>query len=318
MIRSLFSRVLLPSALVAGAGLTAALPAQVARTSGPAFASLTLSSYTPKAGSTIGLVLAFSGPVVEDSLVIQLQSSDALITLPATVVLRPRDGSQLSVNARVGNTRSDQQVTLSATVAGHALTASVSVFALRRVRSVTFANDTVLRGGAVTATVTLDQPAPADAVVVTLSHGGGLAIPATLAIHSGFASGTFTVAPQTMGPRTVTASLNGSNITRTLTVLPEGVVAIGLELPYASVSPGVAMNGTILAKALELGPGGAIITLSASPAGILTIPASVTVTEPNNWLPFPITVGQVPSQTTVTITATVNAITKTVQLSVNP
>lgn len=317
MIRILCSQVLWASALVAAAGTAATLPAQVMRTSAPALTSLTPSNTNPDAGGSLSIVLTFSRPVVEDSVVIQLLSSHSVITLPSTVILRPSDGSQLSVKARVGNTRSDEWVTLSATVAGHSTDLVVIVRALRRVASLTFANDTVLRGGATIATVTLNEPTFSEASVA-LSHSGGLSIPAMLTIPPLSPTATFTVSPQLPGPKTVSASLNGSTVSGSLTVLDAGVIAIGLELPYSSASPGVTMNGTLQAKALELAPGGATIALSASPAGILTIPATVTVTQPNSWLPFPITVGQVPSQTTVTITASSNAVTRTVQLIVSP
>lgn len=317
MIRPCLHRIVLSAVVVAVTAHGSALPAQGTRTAVPTLTTLSTSTSNPLAGSAFELVLSFSGPVLEDSVVVQLRSSDRAITLPETATLHARSGSQLTVTARVGRPRADQRVTLSATAVGRSLTHDVMVRTPRRLVGLTFASDTILRGSAVTATALLDQPAHGEEVI-GLSHGGGLALSATVSVLSPSSSGSVSVSSLQPGTKTVTATLNGSSVSRTLTVVEGGVIALGLELPYTSASPGVTMNGTVLAKALELPPGGAIVSLSASPAGILTIPSTVTVTQANSWLPFPITVGQVPSQTTVTLTATHNAITKSVQLTVTP
>jgi hypothetical protein len=130
--------------------------------------------------------------------------------------------------------------------------------------------------------------------------------------------GVGSILAEHVGDRTITASLNGTSATRTLRVLQDGVISLTLALPYSSAGAGVVMNGTLQAKANSMPPGGVTISLTASPAGILSIPASVNITEPNALVPFSLTVGSVPSQTIVTLTATLNAVTTSVQLVVNP
>jgi hypothetical protein len=160
---------------------------------------------------------------------------------------------------------------------------------------------------------------PWNVETVALSSGGQFSMPSTLILGSGEQSATFTIVPSGgLGDRTITASLNGTSVTSTLRVFHDGVLSLNLALPYSSAGAGVVMNGTLQAKANSMPPGGVTVSLTASPAGILTIPASIVITQPNTPVPFSLTVGSVPSQTTVTITATLNALTNSIQLIVNP
>jgi hypothetical protein len=272
----------------------------------------------PVAGSTVSFVLAFSGPAPGDSAVlVQLQSSDAAITVPRTVSLAS-GLAQVTFSARAGAVRRDTPVTISATVGVASTQKALTVRALRRVSSLSLAPDSIPLAGASTGTVTLD-PMPWNVETVALSSGGQFSMPSTLILGSGEQSATFTIVPSGgLGDRTITASLNGTSVTSTLRVFHDGVLSLNLALPYSSAGAGVVMNGTLQAKANSMPPGGVTVSLTASPAGILTIPASIVITQPNTPVPFSLTVGSVPSQTTVTITATLNALTKSIQLIVNP
>jgi hypothetical protein len=291
----------------------ALLPAQLL----PSATTLTVDTNNPVAGSSVSFVLRISAPVPRDStLVVQLQSSDAALSLPPTVSLRS-GLTQVSFSARVGTVRRDTPVTISATAGGASIQTELTVRSLRRVSTLTLAADSILRASSTVGTVTLDQ-APWSSETVALSNGGNVSMPSTLVIGAGDLSGTFSISPGGMGDRTITASLNGTSATRTLRVLQDGVISLTLALPYSSAGAGVVMNGTLQAKANSMPPGGVTISLTASPAGILSIPATVVITQPNTPVPFSLTVGTVPSQTTVTITATLNGLTTSVQLVVNP
>jgi len=296
-----------------------ASPSLLAAQSLPSFTSLTPDTHNPAAGSTVSLVLTFSGPAPRDSaVVVQLQSSDAAITVPSTVSLRP-GAAQVAFSARTGGVRKDTPVTIRASAGGASIQKAVTVRAVRRVATLALAPDSIPKAGSSVGTVTLDQAAWSFETVA-LSNGGNVSMPSTLSIVDGERSATFTILPSGSGAgnRTISASLNGTSVTRTLSVLHDGVLSMTLVLPFSSAGGGVTMNGTLSAKANSMPPGGVTVSLTASPAGILSIPASVFISQPNTPVPFSVTVGTVPSQTTVTITATLNALTTSVQLVVNP
>jgi hypothetical protein len=313
--------VIVSGAVLAAIVTVAAAPPrslQAQTTARPTLQSIMVDPYNVNGGNPIGFVIHFTGPVTNDSaIVVKLRSSDGSILLPSTVSLQPGKGSQVRVDARTSAVPKDVKATVTATADGVSRQADAMIRAPRRLASLTLSPDTVLRSSTTTATVTLDQAAWVDATVM-LGNGGNVSTPSSVTIPSLQQSATFSVSPSGTGPRTITASLNGSSLTRTLTVLMDGVMSIDLSLPYTTATPGVTMNGTVTAKAASMPPEGVVMTLSASPSGILSLPASVSVLQPNTPVPFAITVGQVPSQTAVTITATLNALSKSASVTVNP
>jgi hypothetical protein len=151
---------------------------------------------------------------------------------------------------------------------------------------------------------------------VTLSSDTSAAsIPAKVTIPSGATSSSFSIASSPVSAKTV-ATINasrGASLSATITLNPAGLS--GLEVSTAKVK----INGSALATVTldsPAGPQGAIIALASSNAGVASVPATVIVPAGAKSAAFNITAGTISTETAVTISATLNGVTKTVPISV--
>ncbi len=131
-------------------------------------------------------------------------------------------------------------------------------------------------GGQATVTLAL-QAAQASAVNVAIASSPGALVshPATVTVPAGALQTTFTIQGLAAGTGQLTASVNGSQATSQFSVLP---AAPGV----ASLLPAVSQIAVEASESLTLSLTGAVdtptvVSLSADPAGIVSIPASVTV-----------------------------------------
>ncbi len=208
----------------------------------------------------------------------------------------------------------------------NAATMVIDDLVLPTVATVSLNPSSVIGGTGVNGTITLNGPAQAGGVAVTLSSNSPAATPqaATLTVPAGQSSLPFTLTTNPVATNT-TATISavaptGSPITQTLAI--QAAVLATTTLNRATVTPQAAsdvgsVSGTVTltGKAPSVGTQ---ILLTSSNAAAASVPASVTVPANQTSATFVVTVVPVVSSASATITATRGAITNTQNLTVQP
>ena len=172
---------------------------------------------------------------------------------------------------------------------------------------------TLTSGAASSCVVTLTTAAATSQVVALSSNNAAATVPASITIPAGAVSGTFAATagsvttPQTA---TLTASLNGSSVTNTLTVDP---VASLPELVSMTCAPAsIASGGTATCTVnLTTAPTTSTAVSLSSNNAILSVPASVNVPANAKSASFTATAGSVTSSQSAVLTASLNTSTAT-------
>lgn len=168
---------------------------------------------------------------------------------------------------------------------------------------------TVIAGTPSQGTITLSGPAPAGGLVVSLTSSATnrATVPATVTIPAGSTSTTFpiqTVQGQT-GAVIIGANLAGVSLTATLNL----VRLLSLVVNPNQIGPGQPTTGTLTLSGPV--PASAIVSVSASNAQLVKVPATVTIPPNTAVFQFPIQTTPVAGEisTTVNITATLSGVT---------
>ena len=180
----------------------------------------------------------------------------------------------------------------------------------------------VIGGDQSSGTVVLSSGAPDGGALISLSSSNpavaGVPQSTTAPANSFTASFTInTAAVSASTVVTITATYNGTTRTGSLTVNPPGSstsTLSNLALSPTSVSGGSSAQGAVVLSAAATTA--TTITLSSSNTNVAAVPASVTVPTGSQSAVFNITTTGVTTQTQVTISATLNAVTKTAPLTV--
>src|SRR5208282_5466154 len=155
-------------------------------------------------------------------------------------------------------------------------------------------------------TLVLSGPAPPTGLTVTLmSNNPSATVPASFNVAGGATSGTFNVTTLPVAASTavsITATLpSGTFLSGGLTVIPPVVTMLSFN--PATVVPGQMTTGTVTLNG-NAPAGGITVSLTSNNAGVLPVPANVTVLVNTNSQTFQVTAGAVAASTTVTVTAT--------------
>jgi uncharacterized protein (TIGR03437 family) len=138
-------------------------------------------------------------------------------------------------------------------------------------------------------------------------------------VAAGATTGSFTATAGTVTANqavTITASLNSSSVTASVTVTPPATTVTGLSCTPASVASGGSTSCTVTIS--QVAPtGGTAVTLSDTSTA-LTTPASVTVAAGATTGSFTATAGTVTTNQSVTVTASLNGTSKTASVTVTP
>jgi hypothetical protein len=178
----------------------------------------------------------------------------------------------------------------------------------------------VAGGSPSTGTVVLSSGAPDGGALIGLSSNNPAvaSVPAstTAAANSFTADFAIATSPVTVATTvTITASYNGATRTATLTVTPNAGPSItNLALSPSSVSGGTTAQGAVILSSAA--DAAATVALSSSNPAVASVPASVTIAAGSQSGVFNITTSSVATDTSVTISATLNGATKTALLTV--
>ena len=140
---------------------------------------------------------------------------------------------------------------------------------------------TLNTGGLATVTVALQAAQPSAVnVSITSSPGGRLSHPAAVSVPAGATQAAFTIQGLTAGSGQLTATVNSTQASSQFTVLADAPGVASLLPATSQIAPdtmaslALSLTGTVNANTA--------ISLSATPAGIVTLPASVTVLAGSN------------------------------------
>jgi len=167
--------------------------------------------------------------------------------------------------------------------------------------------------------VTLNVPAPVNLVVLLTNTNPSATVPPRVTILKGKTSATFAIPTEAVSAiqtGTVTASLNGLTLKKTLKVRPIGVKTITL-------TPNPVVGGNDVAGKVTLecpaAPGDIVVTLSSTnPEVASPTVTSLTIPAGEKTGTFTVTTADVNVFSTATIKAKANGVTRSKKLKVNP
>jgi hypothetical protein len=315
-------------ASAANLGLTVNPPADAT----PPLVNVTLSPTTVNGGASSTGTATLQGAAPSGGAVVQLFSSNAKATVPASVTV-PAGAASATFPIATTSVTADTAVTISGLLrlsASTSLTVKAAAApppAASALSAITLNPTSVVGGSAAQGTATLTSAAPAGGAVVALSSSNTTVatVPASVTVAAGATSATFSVTTKAVSVSTavtITGAFGGATKTATLTVTPSTAPPPAAALSAIALSPtsvvgGNAAQGT--ATLTSAAPaGGAVVTLSSSNTAVAPVPASVTVAAGATSATFNVTTASVTASTTVTITGSFGGATKTATLTVTP
>lgn len=252
-------------------------------------------------------------PAPDGGLVVDLTSNNTNVIVPATVRV-PAGETSATFDVQTKSVTAQAVATITATFNGASKTANLTVNGLV-LQNLTVSAAAVTGGNGLTATVSLTAPAPAGGVVVALtSSNAAVTVPATVTVAAGQTTATVdisTVAVASNTNVTLTAALLGVSKTASVTVMAPGLSR--LTLNPASVVGGNTTTATVdIASSAPVG--GLVIALSSNRSDVLA-PATVTVPAGQTSVSFQVPTRTVLSQVDAVVTATLNGVSRTANLS---
>jgi RHS repeat-associated protein len=200
-------------------------------------------------------------------------SNTAVATAPASVSFASGQTSvPIPVTAlAVGST------VVTASANGGQASATVNVTpAPPTVSSLAPASLSLTQGASGTLTATISAAQSTDTTVALSSSAPGVAsVPASAIVPAGAVSAPVAVSALAPGTAQITAGLNGSSVSSQVTVTPAPPTVVSLLPATSTVSLGASTTLTLTISAAQASD--TLVPLAASPAGIVSIPASVTV-----------------------------------------
>jgi RHS repeat-associated protein len=261
----------------------------------PGVASLLPATSQIAANASENLTLSLTGTVNANTEVSVLATPAGIVAVPASVtVLAGSNEAQVPVQGQAPGT-----ATVRAELNGTAAEAAVQVTSPPvEIAELLPPSLELYNGAEATFTIKLNTTQP-EAVEVALvaSPGGIVAAPTTITIPAGALQATFQVSALAIGQAQLTATLNGKSKQATVNVIPQPLALVSLLPAALDLQPAAAGSLTLTANAAQ--PQSVSIPLSASPVGIVQIPASIVLPAGQTSVSIPVT-GQVEGQATVT------------------
>ena len=231
------------------------------------------------------------------------------------------EGSQLSplftFTAEVVST--DQTTDLTASKTGYT-TRTVSVTVRAMVLTMSLA-PTSVTGGVLDSvgTVTLSVPAPPTGltIAITSTDNSVASVPTSISIAGGATTETFDIMTfVTQDDRIINIKATASSAvfgSANLIVFAPGIVSLVIN-PSSVTGPDSAVGVVTISTAAPAG--GLSVSLTASPTGVVTVPASVTVLEGSTVANFDVLTSSVTLDATITIIATLGSAVANATLTV--
>ncbi len=288
-------------------GVNSSAPATVSLIVPVTISAFTLSPTAVYGGSSTTGTVTLTAPAPTGGLTVLINSSNTSL-VGNTSISVPAGQSQATFTLSTPVVTTTQTVTITTALNGSTPAATLTVLPIG-VKSVSLSPSQVVGSLKSTGTITLQAPAPAGGLLVTIVSSNPLVANATvksLMIPQGAVTGNFPIATAAVASQTLvtfTATANAVAASAPLTVLPIGVQLV--TVVPGTIKGGAKANGMVTLQA-QAAPGNIVVTLTSSNPSILTVPATVTVTRGMLNASFLVSTSAVSINTIVTITATVN------------
>ena len=283
---------------------------------GPAPVSVTLSPTSVAGGKSSTATITIEAPAPAGGVVVALSSSIADATVPASVTI-PAGAIKASVTVTTRPVLANISASIRAAVNGVTKSGTL-VIAAPVIRSVTFTPASVTGGLNTSGIVTLQSPAPAGGIVVTLMSANPLvSVPATVTVPGNATTAIFTTSTLVTAVDSsivITGTTGSLSVSGTLKVLAPRVLTIGF--PSSIPVGGSTVTGTI--KLTGKAPaGGCTINITVGHPGITT-PSIVIVDAGLDSATFSATLPVVAVETVVPWKASLNGAFKTFTMTIKP
>lgn len=269
---------------------------------------------------TVGTV-KLATPAPSSGLILTLTSSDPTVTFPDGNTVTVPSGAVLSPSFRVQTpaVTTAKVVTIGVTYAGERRSLSLYISPTGpKLRILSISPSVVLGGRVAVGIVTLDRPAPAGGVFVSLATNvSSILLPSPyIRVPVGRTSASFNIATQQVGTTVngqVTATL-GTSLTRPLTVRGVGIVAF--DLIPSSVTGGDTSIGVVTLEQASSVP--VIITIASNRGEAVPEVTTLTIPAGETTGTFVVNTTSVTSLVTPTLTVVANGTQKSRKLTINP
>lgn len=283
----------------------------------PPSAAVKISPNTITGGNATTGTITLNGKAPAGGLTLTLSADDTHVGVPATVTIAA--GKTTATFALTSTPVAvDTQVEINCVNGDQSATSSVTLRPISP-KSVTFSPASVRGGLGAQMTVTLDAPAPATGVTLDVyATNSVVTVPATVMIPAGQVAVSVPVMTQQVlnNVRVPVVVTNGNTMaTGVLTVTGAEVVSVTL-LP-TSVLGGKPSVGTVTVSS-PAPVGGYVIQLASSVSGTAKVLATVVVPVGKTSITFPITTVAVAAAADVSISGTLNGVSKSAVLKVLP
>jgi hypothetical protein len=218
-----------------------------------------------------------SRPAGAGGTVVELRSSNPTLAWCAAQITIPQGQTTGVFDIRTAANGAGS-ATITASSGGVSRTATLQVVSPFRVQSVAVSPAAITGGQSATLTVRLTMPAPAGGVQVSLqSNAPQASLPASVIVPAGQSSVSVQVATHPVAQRvhaTLTAALNGSQASTTLTISPPA--PISLTLSPSTVAGGSSATASVLLNG-SAPPGGLWLRVSHNNPNRVWTPSQVYV-----------------------------------------
>jgi hypothetical protein len=293
-------------------------------TTPPTLTSLALNPTSVNGGSPSTGNVQLSGPAPSGGALVSLTSSNTAVATVLANVTIPAGLTSLTFTVTTLAVTASTPITISASYAGVAKTASLIVTPQPpsgpTLTSLTLNPTSVNGGSPSTGNVTLSGPAPTAGALVSLSSSDTTVatVPTSVTIPAGATGATFTVTTLAVTASTsITISASYAGVTQNASLAVVTPTLTSLTLNPTSVNGGSPSTGNVKLSGPAL-TGGALVSLSSSNTAAATVPASVTIPAGATSLTFTVTTLAVTASTPITISASYAGVTKTASLIVTP
>ncbi len=246
--------------------------------------------------------------------VVDLSASNALVTVPATVVIPAGSTSgSFTITTTTGAVLGDQTVDITASRGPVSITRTLTVISSSL--GFTISPSSVVGGDSATGTVSLGAPANGDVTVNLSSNNGAATVPSTVTIVNGSSSATFTINTIVVASTVdadITATVGTLTATRTLQVRAVGVAGISFTPPKVRGGQTSICRVTLDSPAPA---GGVVVSLTNSNPLVATIPSFVTIPAGASFLDFTVQTRRVSRTLATFVTATRNTTSETAILT---
>jgi hypothetical protein len=289
-------------------------------------APVTVASLVPKVttlqgGSSTTAMVTLSGAPGVEGAIVNLSSSSALVTVPATVYFSPATTAQTVAVTTSGAFGAQMTITLKAQIGAQFKTATLTLTPPpAQLSSIALGATDVAAFTTVPCTVNiLGSPASGTTYVVKLSSSSKSAVvPATANFTSGISSQSLNITTSQVAATTavkITATAGSITTSATMVLFPSSpIVMVGFNSTSATGGTTLTCTLTLSGNAPSSGEEVTLLSNSAS----ATVPPSVTVPKNAKSVSFSITTNPVTTATTVIISGTAGGATAQGTFKLNP